>query len=298
MAEFKIKDIENLTGIKAHTLRIWEKRYQILTPSRSDSQIRTYSEEDLVEILNVALLNKRGYKISRIAEMSKHDISNEVKKIYTTESEDVYFEKLLSALISFDEALFSKTLDQLIHSKTMEAAYSDYIITFLERIGILWLSGSIHPGQEHFITNLVRQKLLVEIESLPIPDSKSGSVLLFLPEHEWHEMSLLFYHLVLRKNGIYSFYLGQSTPLVAIEKCIEQFRPVALLTSLVVGVDSDDLTDYFTYLSENHPDLPIYAGGYQAYKNHERLKPLLKSVQSYEDLCDFVTFVRFMLATR
>ncbi|MBU2020234.1 MAG: MerR family transcriptional regulator [Bacteroidetes bacterium] len=288
MADYKIKDIENLTGIKAHTLRIWEKRYNIVAPDRNDGKIRMYSDAELKLILNVALLNKNGLKISRISELTSEQQSAKVAEIFLKGNHDTYFERLLISLLNFDEELFVKTLDQMILEQGLEFTFSKYITEFLEKVGVLWLTGTIHPGQEHFISNLIRQKIFSQIDQSPIPSSECGHVILFLAEHEWHEISLLFYHYVFRINGIYSFYLGQSTPIDSIEKCIEKFKPKALVTSFITGIEDKELENYFLPITEKYPEVAIYAGGIQMKNRSEKLNEIIQPIQKYEDLMGLV----------
>ena len=232
MAEYKIKDVEILTGIKAHTIRIWEKRYHLLTPSRTDTQIRTYSDQELLQLLNIAMLNKQGIKISRIAEMSNTEIANKVEEFSQGGSSDTQIEQMILALIQLDESLFRDTLSALIEKVGMLETYQQFVIPFLERIGVMWLVGSINPAQEHFISNLIRQRLIAEIELLPSPNKDQPKAILFLPEHEWHELGLLLYHFHLRSRGINTIYLGQSLPYASLLETIALLQPKWILSSL------------------------------------------------------------------
>lgn len=272
MAEYKIKDIETLTGIKAHTIRIWEKRYQILAPNRTETKIRTYNDDDLISILNIALLNKSGVKISRISEMSTQEIAKRVEELNQMENFDTLFENMLLALMNLDENLFRSTLDLIQKEKGFDRMYSEYLTTFLDRIGVLWLAGTIHPGQEHFISNLIRQRLMTEIERLPAPEKKHVAIL-FLPENEWHELGLMYYHYYLRKNGIYSFFLGQSTPVDAILDCVQRFDAKAVVTSCVAGVNVETYKNALAEIAKANEKLLLYAGGM-----------LMESMEDGEDL--------------
>jgi DNA-binding transcriptional MerR regulator len=160
MAEYKIKDLENLTGIKSHTIRIWEKRYNILDPNRTDTQIRTYSDDELTHLLTVSMLNRNGIKISKIAKLSQQDMNNLLWDIKVNKEPEYSMDKLIMALISLDENLFNKTLQNLIDTEGLESTFTQHLIPFLDRIGIMWLIGSVNPAQEHFISNLIRQKVI------------------------------------------------------------------------------------------------------------------------------------------
>jgi len=286
MAEYKIKDLETLTGIKAHTIRIWEKRYGLLSPDRTDTQIRTYNDEELQALLNVALLNKHGVKISRIAEMSREEIKQkvwEVKNKYITDSST---ELLILALIEMDELLFKSTLDQLIDEIGLESTFTDKLIPFLDRIGVMWLVGSISTAQEHFISNLIRQKVISTTDKLPIPESFENPILLFLPEHEWHEISLLFYHFILRNEGKATVYLGQSLPYDALLESIEKIKPRVLVTSWLTAVDEKFITNFFKTLQKDIGDLPVLAGGIQIKNYSKSLGGLIREIHGIDVLKD------------
>jgi DNA-binding transcriptional MerR regulator len=284
MASYKIKDLEILTGVKAHTLRIWEKRYDFIKPDRTDTQIRTYSDEELVILLNVALLNKNGVKISRIAEMSQEQVAQKVMEVTSKKDPGVSQEKLLLALIELDEQLFRDTLQELIDTCGLEQTFTDHLIPFLDRIGIMWLVGTINPAQEHFISNLIRQKIIATIDNLPIPEHYGQPVMLFLPEHEWHEISLLFYQFSLRNMGIPTVYLGQSVPYDSLLLAIKKVNPRALVSSWLTAVDHQFMLNYFQQLNKEISGIPHFAGGYQVNSNSEQLSGLIREIKVLADL--------------
>lgn len=271
MAEYKIKDLETLTGIKAHTIRIWEKRYGLISPDRTDTQIRTYDDADLTMLLNIALLNKNGVKISKIASMSPDQISDRVGEFLESNSDDICSEKLILALIELDEHLFKTTLQEQIDQHGVEHTFVKVLIPFLDRIGVMWLVGTINPAQEHFISNLIRQKVISEIDKLPVPKRTKHPVLLFLPEHEWHEISLLFYHFVLRNHGLDTIYLGQSLPYDSLIQTIDRFKPSAVVTSWLTAVDPKFMQNYFKRLAKDTEGIKVLAGGYQINSNYAEL---------------------------
>lgn len=284
MAEYKIKDLETLTGIKAHTIRIWEKRYGLITPERTDTLIRTYNDNELSILLNIALLNKNGLKISKIAEMNSEEIFQKVWKIRAEKSIDSSTEKLILSLIELNEGLFKSTLQNLIDAKSLEETFIHTLVPFLDRIGVMWLVGSIDAAQEHFISNLIRQKVISEIDKLPVPQKTASPIMLFLPEHEWHEISLLFYHYVLRKKGIDTIYLGQSLPYDSLKECLKKQKPKALVTSFLTCVEEKFLCNYFKQLQQDSEFVPIYAGGYQIKKNAHLLDKYLTEIKDISDL--------------
>ena len=286
MSGYKIKDIETLTGIKAHTIRIWEKRYGLITPDRTESLIRTYTNDELVLLLNISILNKNGYKISKIASLKKDEIAQKVWALNTKNTIDSSTEKLILALVKLDESLFKTTLQEVIESVGLEIAFVDYLIPFLDRIGIMWLVGTISIVQEHFISNLVRQKIISEIDKLDIPKPSNEPVMLFLPENEWHEISLLFYQFILRKNAVSTIYLGQSLPYDSLIECVEEQKPRALITSWLTSVDKKTIVDYFDNLKRDSSDCLLYAGGYQIKLHENSLKKFLKPIHTTNDLND------------
>lgn len=288
MSGYKIKDLETLTGIKAHTIRIWEKRYGLITPDRTESLIRTYTDDELVLLLNISLLNKNGYKISKIASLKKDEITQKVWELNTKDSVDSGTDKLILALLRLDESLFKTTLQELIDTLGLEKAFVSYLIPFLDRIGIMWLVGTISVVQEHFISNLVRQKVISEIDKLDIPDTKNSPVMLFLPENEWHEISLLFYQFILRKNSVSTIYLGQSLPYDSLIDCIKTHKPKALVTSWLTSIDKETIVNYFEKLRKDAVNCELYAGGYQIEVHGSSLNKHVKAIHSVSDLNDLI----------
>ena len=278
MAEYKIKDLENLTGIKSHTIRIWEKRYRILSPDRTDTKIRTYSDSELTHLLTVSMLNRNGIKISKIAKLSQEDMNKLLWDIKVNKEPEYSMDKLLLSLVSLDEELFKDTLANLLETEGLEKTFTDHLIPFLDRIGIMWLIGSVNPAQEHFMSNLIRQKIISEIDKQEIPVSTEKSVLMYLPEHEWHEMSLLFYHFLLRSKGVPTFYLGQSLPYESLVECIEKLKPNYILSSWLTAVDGKLVVGYFKKLKSDYPNLDVFAGGPQIKANSTALKNYLIEV--------------------
>ena len=288
MAEYKIKDLENLTGIKSHTIRIWEKRYRILSPDRTDTKIRTYSDSELTHLLTVSMLNRNGIKISKIAQLSQEDMNNLLWDIKVNKEPEYSMDKLLLSLVSLDEELFKETLANLLESEGLEKTFTNHLIPFLDRIGIMWLIGSVNPAQEHFMSNLIRQKIISEIDKQEIPVSTEKSVLMYLPEHEWHEMSLLFYHFLLRSKGVPTFYLGQSLPYESLVECIEKLKPNYILSSWLTAVDEKLVVSYFKRLKSDYPNLDVFAGGPQIKANSTALKKYIIEVNDLSSIMKYL----------
>ena len=288
MAVYKIKDLEVLSGIKAHTLRIWEQRYGILIPERTQTKIRTYTDDELVLLLNIRILLDSGLKISRIAELSKPEIANKVAELKLKTPKGIAQEKLILALIEMDEVMFQSVLEEVISASSLEEAFSECLLPFFERIGVMWLTGTINPAQEHFISNLIRQKIIVEIDKLPIPERKEAPILLYLPEHEWHEIGLLFYQYILRSNGLYTFYLGQSLPYDALVLSIEKTKPLCLVTSWLTSIDGAFAQSYFAQLTTQFPDLRVLAGGAQIGIHQALLQNKITLVKNTKELVQLI----------
>jgi DNA-binding transcriptional MerR regulator len=284
MASYGIKELETLTGIKAHTIRIWEKRYGIISPNRTQKQIRKYNDQELISLLNISLLTKNGIKISRIATMGLEKINQLVWELKSDTKIDNAEEKLILALLELNEELFKTTLQKLITHKGLEGTFSTTLIPFLNRIGTMYLVGTINPAQEHFISNLIRQLLIAEIDKLAIPTAKQPIVMLYLPEHEWHEISLLFYHYALRSKNISTIYLGQSLPYDSLLKCIRQIHPKMLVTSWLTAVDETFIVPYFKHLKSEFPDLNIFAGGQQINLFSSLLADYLTEIKHIDSL--------------
>jgi DNA-binding transcriptional MerR regulator len=223
ICRFSIKDLEKLSGIKAHTLRMWEQRYGILNPQRTETNIRWYCNDELKNILNVCLLNNHGYKISRIATLNKEQRAEEVNKIMNCQITDCeQISNLVIAMVEMDELRFEKIISTQILRKGFTHTIEHVVYPFLQRIGIMWQTGSINPAQEHFISNLIRQKLISAIDGLVTPENKnSKKFILFLPEGELHELSLLYFNYLLKSQGHQVIYLGQSVPLLDLQRVYE-----------------------------------------------------------------------------
>jgi len=215
MVRYSIKDLEKLSGIKAHTIRIWEKRYKLVEPARTSTNIRYYTDEDLKKLLNVSMLNRYGFRISNIVAMSQEEMNRRLTDISLHDSDyDLEVENLVLSMIELDESRFERILSSSIVKYGFEETMTGILHRFFEKIGVLWQTGTITPAQEHFVSNLIRQKLIKAIDNLKFPDAINlKSFLLFLPENEYHEIGLLFFHYLIKKHGHQVIYLGQNVPI-------------------------------------------------------------------------------------
>jgi DNA-binding transcriptional MerR regulator len=250
--DFTIKDLENISGIRAHTIRIWEKRYNLLQPQRSNTNIRYYSHENLQKLLNIVLLNKNNYKISKIAEMTDEAITLNARELaFKVAVNDEAINSFKLSMFQFDKVLFNNTYNQLLHKKTFREIFKDVFMPFLEHIGLLWQTDTLLPAHEHFISNLISQKIQINTEKLQynVTDTRKTYVL-FLPENEIHELGLLYlnYELVLRGNQ--TIYLGQSLPLNNLNYFFEGTQKICFITSMTVQPYDDRLADYFYQIDD------------------------------------------------
>ncbi|MFP4023700.1 MAG: MerR family transcriptional regulator [Thiohalospira sp.] len=265
MASYSIKELENLSGIKAHTIRIWEKRYNIIVPSRTETNIRYYCDKDLKRLLNIAILNRQGIKISEIAKLSDSEMSEKVMSM-STESGNAErnIEQLVIAMVDMDEVKFDRILSRYIMHEGFENAVIKVIFPFFERIGILWQTGTINPAHEHFVSNLFRQKLMVAIDNIMVTDNqKAKKFILFLPEGEYHELGLLFYNYLIRKSGKIVYYLGSSVPFNDVVETSKMVNPDYLFTTITALLTKEDTVKYLKNLSKTFPFQKIFITGQQ-----------------------------------
>lgn len=289
MGKYSIKELEKLSGIKAHTIRIWEKRHRLIDPQRTNTNIRFYSDEDLKKIINVSVLNNNGLKISKIAGMTGDEINKKILELTTTKTEaSIHIDQLVIAMVELDEEKFERILAGLTLRYGFAQTVIDVIYPFLEKIGVLWQTHHITPAQEHFISNLIRQKIIVAIDSLPIPPKSGKSVMLFLPEHELHEISLLFSNYRIRKAGFRTFYLGQTVPFNDLKSTYHVHKPDAILTCITSSISKLGLENYVNKLVAEFSASKILLTGYQV-RNFEPKHPqvhILSKVEHLEDHLD------------
>ena len=250
--DFTIKDLENISGVKAHTIRIWEKRYNLLSPKRSNTNIRYYSNQNLQKLLNIVLLNSNSFKISRIAEMSDDEITLNARELaFKVAVNDEAVNSFKLSMFQFDKILFNNTYNKLLHRKTFREIFKEVFMPFLEHIGLLWQTDTLLPAHEHFISNLISQKIQINTEKLEYNvTNKDVTYVLFLPENEIHELGLLYlnYELVLRGNQ--TIYLGQSLPLDNLNYFFDGDQKICFITSMTVQPYDDKVSDYFYQIDD------------------------------------------------
>lgn len=286
---YSISDIEGLIGIKAHTIRAWEVRYNLVPPKRTPTNIRYYNEDDLKMLLNIVALNENGYKISRIAKLSKPQILDLVKQLNSQfGNETVQLLNLSNATLRYDEKEFSKILIGCIEEMGLIKTMDLILFPFMKRVGMLWQTGTIDPSQEHFASNLIRDRIIVEIDKIKSPEVESPlRFLLFLPEAEMHETGLLFARYLLKKCGHKTLYLGAEIPYADLKKVVRSYKPdyaFIVLTSLNLGKDVNKIIRKVM----DQLEVPLLVGGsliseFDILLN-DRLTPL-------KNVCDMVDFL-------
>ena len=289
MSTYSIKDLEQISGIKAHTIRIWEQRYNFLKPTRTITNIRTYSSDELKTILNVSLLNKYGFKISHIDKMNTVQME---EKIFSINQLDAQKERVVNNLIketvSLNMQAFEQQLDVYIAQKGIEKAITEIVFSFLERIGILWMTNHINPAQEHLVINMVRQKIILGIEKLTPIKQPSKRVVLFMPEGEHHEIGLLFVYFLLKQNGIYVDYLGANLPMVDLEYFISIKKPDCIFSHLTSPSKVFKLGKFLDQIGKVNNDIQVILSGQllQDYKG-----PVPENLQIKRSLTETIQFL-------
>lgn len=249
---FTIKDLENISGVKSHTIRIWEKRYNLLTPQRTDTNIRYYSPDNLQKLLNVVLLYNNNHKISKIAQMSDDSIQALARELaLNSATEDEAIDSFKLAMFKFDAVLFNNTYNQLLRDKTFREIFKEVFIPFLNQIGILWQTETLLPIHEHFISNLIAQKIQINIDRLENSVSNTDQTyVLFLPENEIHELGLMYLNYELSLRGNRSIYLGQNVPLNNLSDFFKSEKNICFITALTVQPHDDKIESFFNELEE------------------------------------------------
>lgn len=289
---FSIKDLENLTGIKAHTIRIWEKRYNLLQPNRTDTNIRNYSVGSLQKLLNVSFLNSKGYKISKIAKMESFEIPTLVREIASKgEQKHHAINAFKMAMLHFDQTLFYTTYNNLLQENTFKEIFYSVFIPLLNEIGVLWQTDTINPAHEHFISTLIKQKVLINIEKVQTLESskKEKTFVLFLPMHEIHDIGLLYINYEIVCAGYQSIFLGQSVPISSLKALGEYYKNIHFGSYFTVKPETDDLMNYFeTFTSEilSGTDNKLFVLGFQTQQID--LKQLPKNINVYDSIQNFV----------
>ncbi len=288
---FSIKDLENLSGIKAHTIRIWEKRYKLLEPERTDTNIRSYSLKSFQKLLNITQLYNNGLKISKIAQLSEFEIREKCDEL--TDNESVKHSALNDfkiAMFTFDKMLFHTTFDKLLENDSFKNVFINYCIPFLDEIGRLWQTDFLIPAHEHFITSLIRDKIILQTheERLENENRNKTTFALFLPENEIHELGLIFANFLIENQGFNTIYLGQNIPQSDLLQLDKQFQEIIFVTYFTVEPRDEKLEKYMEniyndVLLKNNRELWILGRKYALTNSNVKDKNIIKIIKDIED---------------
>lgn len=289
MNAFTIKDLENLSGIKAHTIRIWEQRYSFLKPQRSKTNIRFYGNDELKTVLNIALLNKYGYKISHIDKMSQSEVQD---KILSLSQSEAYQERLINEMLSYmvdlDTDGFERVIDTFVRSRGIDKAINFLVFPFLDKVGILWVTNNINIAQEHLVTNIIRQKLIVGIESALSHLVINKSVLLFLPEGEHHELGLLYMYYLLKIRGLKVIYLGSNVPVSDLEFVISIKKPDYVYTHVTCLAARYSFDKFLTQVQPRIGSTPLIISGQLAQGYTKKQPEGIYLKKSVTEILEFI----------
>ncbi len=291
MNRFSIKDIETITGIKSHTLRIWEQRYGFFETKRSESNIRYYNDDDLRFFLNISILNDQGHKISNIAKMSKDDIAKMVEQ--TTAQFGDYesnIQQIVKATLALDEKAFKKQWQLAVKTLGFEQTIIKIIYPFLGKVGIMWQTGSICPAQEHFASNLIKQGLIVAIDGLKVSTTKSSKkCLMFLPEREYHEIALLFTYYLIKSRGHQVLYLGQNLSVKYVKEIHKTYHPDFIFSIVTSGYTKEEVLGLLDSFHEYFPDNKVLLTGNAIRTYNIKHQKNIKALAEVSDLLAFMS---------
>ena len=289
MNAFTIKDLENLSGIKAHTIRIWEQRYNFLKPQRTTTNIRYYTNDELKTVLNIALLNKYGFKISHIDRMQPGEIREKILSLGDVRAvQERVINELVQEMADLEMEQFEKVLTNYITSKGIERTVTQIIFPFLEKIGVLWQTGHINPAQEHLVTNIIRQKLIVGIETTVSHIKSNKTFLLFLPEGEHHELGLLFTYYLLKSRGINVIYLGANVPVKDAEYVIRLKKPDIVFVHLTATSSHFNFEKFLTNIQARFMGVDTVISGLLTQQYRKKVPDSVHFKKSLSEVMEFL----------
>lgn len=290
MERFSISDIESITGIKAHTIRIWEQRYHFFAPKRSESNIRYYDDEDLRLFLNIAALNQSGVKISKISKMNTDEIFSSVKQLdQNHHNSSLHLQMLTNAMMEMDDETFETTLTGIVCHFGLEDAMQEIIFPLMRKIGMMWQVGTISPAHEHFATHKIQQKIIEATYKIPLKTSVNAKkFVLFLPPQEQHEIGLLFAQYLIRKHKQHCLYLGQSLPYDTLKEVIDFYKPDVVFTSLTNSLSDNTADTVISNIKNSIGDVSLFVTGSQT------LKAQLQEGKNISILKDISSFINVL----
>lgn len=286
---FSISQLAQFSGIKAHTIRMWEQRYDALKPQRSEGNTRYYDNSQLMRLLNIVSLMDEGYKVSELCRLSDEALTQRLKEVETRNDpqnpEEYYISQMIAAGMKYDEWHFEKIFSHCLLRMGMEQTYLKVLYPMISRMGLMWAQTEFMPGHEHFISNILRQKFFTALDSLPPVVEEDKGWLLFLPENEFHELGLLHAHYLIRSSGKKSFYLGANLPFDSLLSSVKQINPDNLLLFMVHNETPERAQAYLDNLSRQFPDKSIYISGKTELLEALLIRPpayWLRTVESLE----------------
>ena len=290
MNAFTIKDLENLSGIKAHTIRIWEQRYNFLKPQRTTTNIRYYSNSELKTVLNIALLNKYGFKISHIDRMQPNEIREKILSLGDARAiQERIINDLVQEMVDLEMEQFEKIINSYITSKGIERTVIQIIFPFLEKIGILWQTGHINPAQEHLVTNIIRQKLIFAIETTVSHIKLNKTFLLFLPEGEHHELGLLFMYYLLKSRGANTIYLGANVPVKDVEHVIKLKKPDISFIHLTATCSNFNFEKFLNNVQQKFGSTTTIITGQLTQQYRKKIPPSVQFKRSLPEVMEYLS---------
>lgn len=292
---FSIKDLENLSGIKAHTIRIWEKRYNILEPMRTDTNIRLYDLASLQKLLNITLLHDYGYKISKIATYPPDTIPTLVREIVTNKTAKSHaLSEFKMAMMHFDQELFFNTYNWLMAEKSFQEIFYEVFLPLMQELGMLWQTDTISPAHEHFITFLIKQKLLIQTEQLQVlkPRKTDKVFVLSLPMNEIHELGLMYLNYEILSKGYKTIYLGESMPIENLKDLKKHFDSIVFVSYLTVQPDKDAINDYVIKMKQELEDDTTQLWYIGRMVEHIETSNLSKSMLVFNSIDSLVSVIK------
>lgn len=288
MTVYSIKDLELISGIKAHTIRIWEQRYDLFTPQRTETNIRFYDNDQLCKLLNISNLIDNGYKVSQIAKLTKSEMQNIVNELVDSKTNPdsqatILINRLINSGVTYNEALFQETYDKSIDIYGLVGAFTAVIYPMLIRVGLMWFKQDIIPAQEHFISNLIRQKLFLAIDNIEQPAKDAESWVLFLPEEEDHEIGLLLSYFILKSKGKRVLYLGQRVPISSLKSIIETKQPDAIHFFIVKNNCQKKTQQFINQIAEISKGKNVHVSGNEVLKSQIKLPKTFNWTNSLEN---------------
>ena len=290
LGTYQIKDLEDLSGIKAHTIRVWEQRYKIIQPKRTATNIRYYNDEDVRLLLNVAYLCKHRYRISKISRMSYEEMTDNILAISRRgESTEHRVNEMLVAMLEMDVEKFESQISDSINELGLDNCMFQIIMPFLKKTGVLWMTKAINPANEHYVSNVIRQKIILATEAIT-PQYHAGSkkFLLFLPEHELHELMLLFANYLVKSRNHKTVYIGQNVPFRDLKVVVEKTNIDFLLTTLTTYPSSDNTLGYLQLLSSEFNDKKILVSGHRVAAMYVNFPSNVKRLEDFAGLIELL----------